>query len=74
MSLVFMERDTYFRVRDHKGEVLGWLIKPDLSNPNNSFVFSGQVENEQDLNTTDLKEAIHKVTAIVVAHKLTAAP
>ena len=72
MSLVFMERDMYFSVRDHKDEVLGWLIKPDLSNPSNGFMFSGQDTYEQDLNTTDLKEAIHKVTAIVVAHKLTA--
>lgn len=72
MSLVFMERDMYFSVRDHKDEVLGWLIKPDLSNPNSSFVFSGRVDDEQDLNTADLEEAIRKVTAIVVAHRLTA--
>lgn len=69
-----MERDMYFSVRDHKDEVLGWLIKPDLSNPSNGFVFSDQDTDEQDLGTTDLKEAVRKVTAIVVAHRLAAAP
>ena len=72
MSLVFMERDMYFSVRDHKDEVLGWLIKPDLSNPSNGFVFSGQVTDEEDLNTADFEEAVRKVTALVVAHRLTA--
>ena len=72
MSLTFMERDMYFSVRDDRDVVLGWLIKPDLSNPSNGFVFSGQVTDEEDLNTADFEEAVRKVTALVVAHRLTA--